>query len=48
MTNQPQLVEEEDCPCFMGGSCPTDYKHVDKCVCTDTPPHVECSEHNGY
>lgn len=21
------LVQEEDCPCFMGGSCPTDYKH---------------------
>ena len=21
------LVYEEECPCFMGGSCPTDYKH---------------------
>ena len=27
MTNPAQLVEEEDCPCFMGGSCPTDYEH---------------------
>lgn len=22
-----ELVDEEDCPCLMGGSCPTDYKH---------------------
>ena len=21
------LVPEESCPCFMGGSCPTDYEH---------------------
>ena len=21
------LVNEEQCPCFYGGSCPTDYKH---------------------
>lgn len=21
------LVPEESCPCFMGGSCPTDYQH---------------------
>ena len=24
-----RLVDEEDCPCFMGGSCPTDYVHLD-------------------
>ena len=23
----PILVPEESCPCFMGGSCPTDYEH---------------------
>ena len=22
-----ELVFEESCPCFMGGSCPTDYEH---------------------
>ena len=21
---------------------------LNKCVCTDTPPYQECSEHNGY
>lgn len=24
------LVYEEECPCFMGGSCPTDYKHKEE------------------
>lgn len=24
---QDELVDEECCPCFYGGSCPTDYKH---------------------
>ena len=23
------MVKEEDCPCFHGGSCPTDYRHAD-------------------
>ena len=23
------LVDTEDCPCFYGSSCPTDYKHKD-------------------
>ncbi len=23
-------VKAEDCPCFMGGSCPTDYKHKEE------------------
>lgn len=29
MTKQTQLVDEQDCPCFMGGSCPTNYEHAD-------------------
>jgi hypothetical protein len=24
---EPLPANEEECPCFMGGSCPTDYKH---------------------
>ncbi len=24
------LVLQESCPCFMGGSCPTDYKHKEE------------------
>ena len=24
------LVDKEDCPCFYGGSCPTDYKHKEE------------------
>ena len=24
-----KLVRSESCPCFMGGSCPTNYIHLD-------------------
>ena len=32
---QPELVDEEKCPCFHGGTCPTDGKHLEQCDCED-------------
>ena len=29
---QTELVDEEACPCFYGGSCPTDYKHKSQLI----------------
>jgi hypothetical protein len=26
--NREKLVDSESCPCFMGGSCPTEYVHL--------------------
>jgi hypothetical protein len=28
--NLELMPEAEDCPCFMGGSCPTDYEHKEE------------------
>ena len=36
---QDELVDEEDCPCFYGGSCPTDYKHRLENKLCDYPLH---------
>jgi hypothetical protein len=40
-------VNEEDCPCFYGGSCPSDYKHKDQPV-FDCPECGWVTEHYSH
>ena len=44
---EPDRVNAEDCPCFYGGSCPSDYKHKDQPV-FDCPECGQVTAHYSH